>query len=122
LIKSWDVTNNPFINPGNVRRGANHRVEGDTIESIANRVQIQLTVEEWDTIKAPVNEGAPIQVDASREVLLGYHYMLHRQTKQLEKEKIIISERRESVSATSKSFHATKDNTSFSGRYRMHGS
>jgi hypothetical protein len=96
--------------------------EGDTTESIANREKIQLTVEEWDTIKAAVNEGAAIPVDARREVLLGYHYMLHRQAQQLEKEKSIIRKRRESISAASKAYHAEKDNASFSGRHHMHGS
>jgi hypothetical protein len=120
--EEFDGDNNPFINPENIRRGANHRAEGGTAESIANRVKIQLTVEEWDAIKAAVNEGAPIPVDASREVLLGYHYMLNWQAKQLQKEKSIIRERRESFNAASKAFHAAKDNASFSERHRMHGS
>jgi hypothetical protein len=120
--EEFDGNNNPIINPENIRRGANHMAEGDTTESIANREKIQLTVEEWDTIKAAVNEGAAIPVDARREVLLGYHYMLHRQAQQLEKEKSIIRKRRESVSAASKAYHAEKDNASFSGRHRMHGS
>jgi hypothetical protein len=61
-------------------------VEGDTTESITNRVKVQLTLAEWETIKAAVNNGAAILVDARREVLLGYHYDLHRQSQQLEKE------------------------------------
>jgi hypothetical protein len=35
-----DGNNNPIINPTNVRRGANHMAEGDTAESIANRVKV----------------------------------------------------------------------------------
>jgi hypothetical protein len=73
--KEFYGNDNPIINPENTRRGANHMAEGDTAESIANRAKIQLTVEDWDTIKAAVNEGAAILVDARREVLLGYHYM-----------------------------------------------
>jgi hypothetical protein len=35
-----DGNNNPIINPANVKRGANHIEEGDTAESIANRVKV----------------------------------------------------------------------------------
>jgi hypothetical protein len=50
--------------------------EGDITETLAARVKIQLTIAEWETIRAAVNNGASIQVDARREVLLGYHYAL----------------------------------------------
>jgi hypothetical protein len=46
-----DTNNNPIINPGNVRRGANHMEEGDTEETIAARARVQITPEEWDTKK-----------------------------------------------------------------------
>jgi hypothetical protein len=35
-----DDNNIPIINPANVRRGANHMAEGDTTESITNRVKV----------------------------------------------------------------------------------
>jgi hypothetical protein len=35
-----DGNNNPIINLANVRRGANHMAEGDTVESVANRVKV----------------------------------------------------------------------------------
>jgi hypothetical protein len=44
--------------------------KGDTAESIANRVKVQLTVAEWETIRAVVDNGATIPIDARREVLL----------------------------------------------------
>jgi hypothetical protein len=59
--------------------------EGDTAEYITSRRKIQLTVEELDVIKAAINNGTTILIDARREVLLGYHYALHRQSQQLEK-------------------------------------
>jgi hypothetical protein len=116
--------NNLIINPANVRRGANHMEEGDTTESITNRRKIQLTVEEWDAIKAAINNGIAILNDARREVLLGYHYALHRQSQQLEKEKSEIRKRRESVSAASKAYHAERSNASHanSGRHHRQGS
>jgi hypothetical protein len=85
--EEFDDNNNPVINPANVTRGANHMAEGDTTDSVANRAKIRLTVEEWETIKVAVNNGATIPIAARREVLLGYHYALHRQSKQLETER-----------------------------------
>jgi hypothetical protein len=38
--EEYDANNNPIINPGDVRRGANHMVEGDTEETIAARVSV----------------------------------------------------------------------------------
>jgi hypothetical protein len=78
LSEELDGNNNPIINPANVRRGANHMAKGDTAESIANGVKVQLTVVEWETIRAAVHNGATIPIDARREVLLGYQYALHR--------------------------------------------
>jgi hypothetical protein len=54
--------------------------EGDTTETVATRVKVQLTTAEWDTIKVAVNNGAAIPINAGKEVLLGYHYALHRQS------------------------------------------
>jgi hypothetical protein len=86
-LEECDANNNPIINPENVRRGSNHMVEGNTEETIAARLKVQLTPAEWDTIKSSLNNGAAIPIDARREVLLGYHYALHRQAQQLGKEK-----------------------------------
>jgi hypothetical protein len=102
--EEFDANNNPIINLENVTRGANHMAEGDTKETVAARVKVQLTAAEWDSIKAAITTGAAIPVNARREALLGYHYALHRQPQQLEKEKSIITKRRESISTTSKSF------------------
>jgi hypothetical protein len=44
-LEEVDANNNPIINPWNVRRGANHMAEGDTKETIAARVKVQLTPE-----------------------------------------------------------------------------
>jgi hypothetical protein len=98
-------------------------VEGDTTESVANRVKVQLTVAEWETIRATVDNGAAIPIDARREVLLGYHYVLHRPSHQLKKERSEIRKRRELVSVASKAFHAERSNTSYtnSGRHHKNG-
>jgi hypothetical protein len=102
--EEFDDNNNHIINPENIRRGANHMVEGETAETVATKVKVQLTTAEWDKRKAAVNNGAAIPVNARREVLLRYHYALHRQAQQLMQEKSEIRKRRESVSATSKAF------------------
>jgi hypothetical protein len=82
-----DDNNNPIINPENVRKGANHMAEGETTETMVARVKIQLIAAEWDTIRIAVNNGVAIPVDARRELLLGYHYALHRQAQQMMQEK-----------------------------------
>jgi hypothetical protein len=66
-------------------RGANHLAKGDTADSLTNRVKIWLSADEWNTIKAAIEHGAAIPVDASKEVLLGYHYGLQQQSRQLAK-------------------------------------
>jgi hypothetical protein len=35
-----DDNKNPVLNPANVTRGANHLTEGDTADSLANRVKV----------------------------------------------------------------------------------
>jgi hypothetical protein len=74
---------NPVLNPANVTRGANHLAEGDTADSLTTRVKIRLSADEWKTIKAAIDNGTAIPVDASKEVLQRYHYALHRQARQL---------------------------------------
>jgi hypothetical protein len=82
-----DDNNNPILKPANINRGANHLAEGDTAESLANRDKIQLSVEEWNTIKAAMKHGMPIPTDARKNMLLGYHYALRQQSKQLARER-----------------------------------
>jgi hypothetical protein len=38
--EEFDDNNNPVLNPANINRGANHLAEGDTAESLANRVKV----------------------------------------------------------------------------------
>jgi hypothetical protein len=78
-LEEFDNNNNPIINPQNIRRGAKHMAKGETAETVMARVKIQLTAAEWETIRTSVNNGGVIATEASREVLLGYHYALHRQ-------------------------------------------
>jgi hypothetical protein len=76
--------------------------EGYTADSLATRVKVRLSADEWNIIKATIDNSAAIPVDTSKDVLSGYHYALHRQARQLAKERSEIRKRRESVSATSK--------------------
>jgi hypothetical protein len=57
--------------------------KGETTETVAARVKVQLTTAEWETIRATVNNGAAIPTEASKEVVKEYHYALHRQEQQL---------------------------------------
>jgi hypothetical protein len=74
--EEFDDNNNPVLNRANVTRGANHLAEGDTADSLTNREKIRLSADEWNTIKAAIEHDAAIPADASKEVLLGYHYAL----------------------------------------------
>jgi hypothetical protein len=107
-----------------VTRGANHPAEGDTADSLANRAKIRLSAEDWNTIKAAIEHGATIPADASKEVLLGYHYALQRQSRQLAKERSEIQNRRDSTIATSAALHKVRNNASHtnSKRHNRHGS
>jgi hypothetical protein len=122
--EEFDDNNNPVLNPANVTRAANHMTEGDTTESLTTRVKIWLSANEWNTIKASIEYGTTILVDASKEVLQGYHYALHQQSRQLAKERSEIRKRRESVSAAIKAMNEACINTSHtnSRRHNKHGS
>jgi hypothetical protein len=71
-----DKNNNPVLNPANVNRGANHLAEGETADSLASSEKVQLSAEEWRIIKTAMEQGMPIPTDASKNMLLGYHYAL----------------------------------------------
>jgi hypothetical protein len=85
-----DENNNPVLNPANINKGANHLAEGETGDSLASGKKVRLSVEEWRIIKIAVEHGVPIPADASKNMLLGYHYALKQQSKQLAKERIEI--------------------------------
>jgi hypothetical protein len=72
----FDDNNNPVLNPANVTRGANHLAKGDTADSLTNRAKFWLSANKWNTIKAAIEHNVAIPVDASKEVILGYHYAL----------------------------------------------
>jgi hypothetical protein len=125
--EEFDDNNNPVLNLANITRGANHLAEGDTADSLANRAKIQLLAEEWNTIKAVIKHGSAIPIDASQNVLLGYHYVLRKQSRQLEKERSKIWKRRDSTIAAiaaSAAFRVEHINTSYtnSKRHHRHGS
>jgi hypothetical protein len=85
--KEFDENNNPVLNLANVNRGANHLAEGETTDSLASREKVRLSVEEWKIIKTAVEHGVTIPIDASKNMLLGYHYALRQQSKQLARER-----------------------------------
>jgi hypothetical protein len=66
----------------------------------------------------------PIPTDASKNMLLGYHYALRQQSKQLAKERSEIQKRIDSAIAASAAFHKARSDTSYtnSRRHRRHGS
>jgi hypothetical protein len=52
-------------------------------------------------IRAAVDHGTPIPPNSSKDMLLGYHYALRQQAKQLAKVKIEIQKRKDSAIAAS---------------------
>jgi hypothetical protein len=73
-----DDNNNLVLNPANVNRGANHLAEGETADSLAMRVKVRLSEEEWRAINTAVEHGTPIPTNSSQNMLLGYHYALRQ--------------------------------------------
>jgi hypothetical protein len=118
-----DDNNNPVLNPAYINRGANHLAEGETANSLATRVKVRLSEEEWRTINAAVEHGTPIPTNSSQNMLLGYHYALKQQAKQLAKERIEIQKRKDSAIAASEAARRARSDASYTNRrHRRHGS
>jgi hypothetical protein len=71
-----------------------------------------------------MEHGTSIPTNASKNMLLGYHYALRQQSKQLAKERIEIQKRRDSAIAASEAYHKARSDASYtnSKRHRRHGS
>jgi hypothetical protein len=71
-----------------------------------------------------VEHGTPIPTEASKNMLLGYHYALRQQSKQLAKERIEIQKRKDLAIAASKAYHKAHSDASYtnSRRHRQHRS
>jgi hypothetical protein len=71
-----------------------------------------------------VEHGTPIPTNASKNMLLGYHYALRQQTKQLAKERIQIQKRKDSAIAASDAARKARSDASYtnSKRHHRHGS
>jgi hypothetical protein len=110
--EEFDKNNNPVLNPANINRGANHLAEGETTDSLASREKVRLSVEEWKIIKTTIEHGVPIPTDASKNMLLGYHYALRQQSKQLARERSKIQKRKDSAIAASATLHKARSNAS----------
>jgi hypothetical protein len=116
-----DDNNNPVLNPANINRGANHLAEGETADSLATRVKVRLSEDEWRTINTAVKHGTPIPANSSQNMLLGYHYALRQQAELLAKERIEIQKRKDSAIAVSDA--ARRADASYTNRrHHRHGS
>jgi hypothetical protein len=122
--EEFDENNNPVLNPANIDRGANHLAEGQTVESLTVREKIRLSVDEWRIIREAVEHGTPIPSNSSKDMLLGYHYALRQQAKQLAKEKIEIQRRKDSAIAASEAARKARSDASYSNARKncRHGS
>jgi hypothetical protein len=104
------------LNPVNINRGANHLAEGETADSLATRVKVRLSEDEWRTINRVVEHGMPIPTNSSQNMLLGYHYALRQQAKQLAKERIEIQKRKDSAIAASDAARRARSDASYTNR------
>jgi hypothetical protein len=122
--EEFDKNNNPVLNPANIDRGANHLAEGQTVESLATREKIRLLVNKWRIIREAIEHGTPIPSNSSKDMLLGYHYALRQQAKQLAKEKIEIQKRQDSAIVASNAACRARSDASHTNarRNRRHGS
>jgi hypothetical protein len=71
-----------------------------------------------------MEHGMPIPTDASKNMLLWYHYALRQQSKQLAKERSEIQKRKDLAIAASTAFQKARSDASYtnSGRHHRHGS
>jgi hypothetical protein len=122
--EEFNENNNPVLNPANIDRGANHLAEGQTVESLTTRKKIRLSVDEWRKIREAVEHGTPIPSNSSKDMLLGYHYVLRQQAKQLAKEKIEIQRSKDSAIVASNTARKARSDASYSNarKNRRHGS
>jgi hypothetical protein len=67
-----------------------------------------------------VEHGTPIPINASKNMLLGYHYALRQQSKQLAKERIEIQKRRDSAIAASDAYRKARSDASYTNSKRHH--
>jgi hypothetical protein len=111
-----DDNNNPVLNPANINRGANHLAEGETANSLAMRVKVRLSEDEWRTINTAVEHGTPIPANSSQNMLLGYHCALRQQAKQLAKKRIEIQKRKDLAIVASDAARRACSDTSYTNK------
>jgi hypothetical protein len=65
-----------------------------------------------------VEHGTPIPTNSSKNMLLGYHYALRQQAKQLAKERIEIQKRKDSAIAASDAAHRVRSDASYTNKHK----
>jgi hypothetical protein len=79
-----DIDGNPLVNPANLQMGVNYVVEEEDATTVAAREKVQLSADEWATIRAAINGIENIPSNAFRNAWMGYQYTLHRQGRRLQ--------------------------------------
>jgi hypothetical protein len=104
------------LNPANINRETNHLAEGETADSLTAREKVQLSVDEWRIIKIAMEHGTPIPTNSNKNMLLGYHYALRQQAKQLAKERVEIQKRKDSAIALSDAARRARSDASYTNK------
>jgi hypothetical protein len=116
-----DSTSNTLVNPSNLRRGSRYVASRTDEATITTREKVWLTTVEWTTIRVAVNRTTNIPSNASRSMLMGYQYLLHRQSRQQEQVRQRLEERRIATSASSlrRAGLSNTSDTNLGGRFPL---
>jgi hypothetical protein len=88
------------------------------VDSLVNREKVRLLIDEWRIIKIAVEHCTPIPNNASKNMLLGYHYALRQQSKLLAKERIEVQKRKDSAIAASDAARRARSDASYTNGKR----
>jgi hypothetical protein len=90
------------------------------MDSLVNWEKVRLSVDEWRIIKTAVEDCTSIPNNASKNMLLGYHYALRQQSKLLAKDRIEIKKRKDSAIAASDAARKARSDASYTNAKRHH--
>jgi hypothetical protein len=107
-----DENGNPVINPANLHRGENYAAKGEDAATIAARPKVRLTADEWAIVRAALEGMTPLTDTGSRNILVGYHYLLHQHHRRQKRMRQEVEARRASASAASRANREERSNAS----------
>ncbi|KAK1625857.1 hypothetical protein QYE76_000172 [Lolium multiflorum] len=95
--EAFDDLENPYIDPADLTRGLGSKYVGPT-----TRQRLQLPQAAWDRATRAKNVTEPMTTTATVEELQAYQYRLARANRELEKQRVILEQRKAAASASSR--------------------